>query len=73
MPFLDHYLDDNFIANSSLALCQNDLDSAIDICSYLNVPISESKLTAPSQVIVFLWIQIDSVSGVISLPVDKQV
>ena len=72
IPFIDHYLDDFFfLAEKSHNTCSKALNSAIDMCQFLNVPFALDKLVGPTTKLTYLDIQIDSVTFFMSLPKDK--
>ena len=66
-----HYLDDFLIANSSLSKCQTDLDTLLSTCTQLNIPIANDKTVAPTQVIQYLGIEIDTIRKTVKLPNEK--
>ena len=66
-----YYLDDFLFAGVSARLCQQYLDSAINVCKYLQIPLAFNKVVGPTKVLTYLGIQIDTGSMTISLPQDK--
>ena len=70
---LVHYLDDFFVSAPSAALCQAAVNIILQVFQFLGVPIAEDKLEGPSQCLVFLGIEIDSVNFSCRLPSDKLV
>ena len=71
LSFLIHYLDDFFLANTSVAGCQADMDTFLRICLELGVPIAEDKLEGPATRLTYLGIEIDTISMTVRLPADK--
>ena len=69
--YLIHYLDDYFIANLSRQGCREDMDTFLDICAQLGVPIAEDKSEGPATRIIYLGIEIDTVAMTVRLPADK--
>ena len=47
------------------------LKRALDVCKRLRVPVAQAKTAGPSPVIVFLVIEIDTVSPLLCLPPEK--
>ena len=67
-----HYLDDFLILGPpQSSQCRQHLETSLALCKQLGVPIAPHKLEGPSPVLSFLGIQIDSVTGTLSLPPDK--
>lgn len=66
-----HYLDDFLIVADTKEQCQTYLDLFLVLCKDMGIPISEKKTTKPSQVLVFLGVQLDSVKQLSQLPLDK--
>ena len=67
-----HYLDDFLVVASTREKCQFWMDLIVDAFEFLGVPIAKDKFEGPSQTMVFLGIEIDSVNMVIRLPQEKQ-
>ena len=62
IPSIVHYLDDFFVAASSVShQCQNYVDTVVSCFTYLGIPIAVEKLVLPTTRITFLGIEIDSV------------
>ena len=59
------------MANRSREHCQQDMQRVLDLCEFLGVPLAPEKIIGPSQVLVYLGIEIDIVNGVARLPADK--
>ena len=70
---ITHYLDDFFLVASSREECQYKIDLVCFVFKLLGIPIAEDKLEGPTQSIVYLGIQIDSLRSIICLPTDKLV
>ena len=67
-----HYLDDFLILgppNSNQ--CHTDLNNFLSMCKQIGVPIKAEKTVQPSNVILFLGIELDSVSKIARLPQAK--
>ena len=73
IPFLDHYLDDFiFCGAKGTDDCQTLISTFHQICGDLGVPINDEKSTAPSTVMVFLGLEIDSDNMQIRIPYHKR-
>ena len=72
VPYVIHYLDDFFIADSAIsnktAKYMNTIKSAF---TWLGVPLAPDKIIGPATCITYLGIDIDSSSFEIHLPNDK--
>ena len=67
-----HYLDDFLILGPPQSdLCRQHLETNLGLCKRLGIPIATHKLEGPAPGLSFLGIQIDSVSGTLSLPAEK--
>ena len=67
-----HYLDDFLILGPpNTRSCHQDLSTSLDLCDRLGDPIARHKLEGPSASLSFLGIQVDTVSGTLSLPPEK--
>ena len=69
--FITHYLDDFMFVGSSAPGCGSLLQAFKGICSALGVPIALEKTTRPSQSIIFLGLEIDSVEQQVRVPANK--
>ena len=69
--YMAHILDDFLILDSSKKACSDNLQSFVDMCSETGIPISQEKTFPPSQKLVFLGYELDSVEMAIRLPQDK--
>ena len=69
--FITHYLDDFLFVVSSAPGCGSLLQTFKGVCSALGVPIALEKTTSPSQSIIFLGLEIDSVEQQVSVPAGK--
>ena len=52
-------------------LCQQQLDSFMEICKEINLPVSIAKTVYPTTKITFLGLLIDTIEQMIFLPVEK--
>ena len=67
-----HYLDDFlFLGAPSNQECAAGLQTALQVCDRLGVPVANHKTEGPSTCLTFLGIQIDSVAMQLSLAPDK--
>ena len=71
IAFLLHYLDDFLILNPSEEGCSQDMESMKNFCKLLGVPLNEKKIFGPSRVLVYLGIEINTVTMTVRLPDDK--
>ena len=69
--FITHYLDDFLLVGSSAPGCGSLLQAFKGVCSALGVPIALEKTTSPSQSIIFLGLEIDSVEQQVRVPAGK--
>ena len=69
---LDHLLDD-FITTGqpNSDECARNLDILVDTCRILGMPIAPSKTEGPATTLVFLGIEVDSISMQLRLPLSK--
>lgn len=69
---LDHYLDDFIFAGRRLSNhCELLVDTFSSICSEIGVPIAEEKSVGPTTILVFLGLELDSVTMSIRIPIKK--
>ena len=66
-----NYLDDYYFAALLKSLCDGQIRIFLDICDYINFPISMEKTVWGCTVIVFLGFLIDAINQVIAIPVEK--
>ena len=67
-----HYLDDFLILSPpQSSQCRQHFETSLALCKQLGVPIVPHKQKSLSPVLSFLGLQIDSVSGTLSLSPDK--
>ena len=72
IPLIKHYLDDYLIiSHPDTASCKALIDVAYRECNRLGVPIAAHKSEGPSTCLIFLGIEINTVSGQLRLPDDK--
>ena len=64
-----HYFDDFRKPDSSE--CARNLAIALEVCSELGVPVAPQKIEGPDTCLSFLGIQVDSMTGRLSLPPQK--
>ena len=69
---IDHYLDDfilvgKIISNDSSTL----MNTFMDVCDELGIPIAENKTVGPSKIITFLGFIIDKVLLMVRIPEEK--
>lgn len=66
-----HILDEILFIAESEEKCQADLNSFLNLCEYLGVPITEEKTVGPHTVLQFAGITLDTVKQVARLPDEK--
>lgn len=66
-----HYLDDFLGGDKTYKLCQNLMSIVQNCLSKLKVPLAEEKTEGPSEVIVFLGLELDSVKMEVRIPRAK--
>ena len=66
-----HLLDDFLIVSSDRSLCQAQLDLFIDLCSYVDIPISTEKTLGALTTLSFTGMELDSVLMEARLPLDQ--
>ena len=67
-----HYLDDFLLLEASDSQqCAVALQTSLELCETLGIPIAAPKVEGPATVLPFLGILIDSGNGVLKLPSDK--
>ncbi|MEM6772491.1 MAG: reverse transcriptase domain-containing protein, partial [Bacteroidota bacterium] len=67
-----HYLDDFITAGPPESpVCSYNLATAINVCSYLGLPLHPDKCEGPSSSLVILGIELDSVTQTARLPETK--
>ena len=67
-----HYLDDFLMCGAPGSdKCMRNLQTMVDICRILGIPLAMEKLEGPSTCLVFLGIEIDSVLRELRLPLEK--
>lgn len=70
--WLIHYLDDYFLAGpAGSSDCATHLQSFLQTCSQLGVPIAMEKVEGPTTTLTFLGLELNSRTRQISLPPDK--
>jgi hypothetical protein len=68
---IDHLLDDFFMAGVSYFECLQLVYTFESICAELGVPLSEEKKIGPVTKLVYLGLELDSVSQTIKVPREK--
>lgn len=69
---IDHYLDDFVVMGPPDYPCHSHaLETMLQTCADLGVPIAADKLKGPTSHLTFLGIEIDTQAGVLQLPSDK--
>ena len=68
---LIHYLDDFLGGDKTLAGCAAAMDCFRECMSWLSVPLAEDKTEGPSEVLVFLGLELDSNNMVVRIPKEK--
>ena len=66
-----NYLDDFLFAAFSKLLCDQQVQTFLDVCDHLGVPVALEKTEWGAPIIVFLGLLIDAVRKIVSIPVDK--
>ena len=66
-----HVIDDFLFIANSRAKCGQDLQAFVNLCLELGVPLAPGKTVAPTRVITFLGITLDTVLMEARLPEDK--
>ncbi|XP_033745490.1 uncharacterized protein LOC117331006 [Pecten maximus] len=69
---LDHYLDDFIFAGGrNSSNCQVLMSTFSEVCAEIGVPIAEDKTALPSQVMVFLGLELNTLEMSVKIPSDK--
>lgn len=69
---LDHYLDDFIFAGGKLSQdCELLVDTFSGICMEIGVPIAEEKSVGPTAILIFLGLELDSITMTIRIPLKK--
>lgn len=69
---VDHYLDDFLFAGArDTCVCDQLMQIFSDICYQLNVPLAQDKTVGPTQVLVYLGLEINSLEMAVKIPRDK--
>ena len=66
-----HYLDDFLFIGSTSNTVKHYLQSFINLCADIGIPINHSKTEGPATSLIFLGISLDSESFTASLPMEK--
>ena len=65
------FLDDFFLCAPSEAECATSLNSFIELCATLGVPIAPEKKVGPAITLSFVGIELDTILSECCLPLDK--
>ena len=68
---LVNYLDDYFFAAIMKLLCDNQVQTFLDVCRDIGFPVSMEKTVWGSDTLVFLGLLIDMINQVVCIPQDK--
>ena len=72
ISFIFHYLDDFIvIAPQQPSECQQAVTTLDSVCSQLGVPMASHKRDGPTTCLIFLGIQVDTVTRELRLPEEK--
>ena len=72
VQYIFHYLDDYIILGSpDSEQCRRDLDALREVCRELGVPLAIHKCEGPTTCLIFLGIEINTVTGLLRLPEEK--
>ena len=66
-----NYLDDYYFVAWLRSLCDQQIQTFLDICHQISVPISLEKTVWSTTSIVFLGLLIDSVKRIVAIPIEK--
>ena len=66
-----HYVDDFVIFAKDEMSCKNHLQSLLNICDDIGVPMAQEKTTDPATKVTYLGIELDCVARVARLPMEK--
>ena len=67
-----HYLDDYLLLGPpDSSVCERALETTLTCCQNLGVPVADHKTEGPSTSLVFLGIEVDTVSRTLRLPSEK--
>ncbi len=68
---LIHYLDNFFGGDKTVTGCSNAMTCFTTVMQELNVPLTDEKTEGPSEIIVFLGLELDSNAMVVRIPREK--
>ena len=72
MSWILHYLDDFLIIGpADSPACKQNLNTFIQLCDSLGIPLASEKIEGPSISLSFLGIHLDTAHMEIKLPEDK--
>lgn len=69
---IDWYLDDFFFVDGKLAVCNEQVNSFLEICVQINFPVSPEKTLWGSQIMTFLGLLINTLRQLVTIPVEKR-
>lgn len=70
---IDHYLDDFIFAGKDFDTCSKLMETFKKVAKELGVPLAEDKSVGPTNNLVFLGLEIDTVAMMVRVPVQKRV
>lgn len=68
----NEYLDDLLTGGPTIPLCNSSLQVYLDLCAIIKFPISEEKTEWATQIIVLLGLLLNTITGIISIQVEKR-
>ena len=71
VKYVIKYLDDFLFIGETEAECLHGLNSFMQLCHRLNLPLAEEKTVYPSRQVVFLGIHLNAQTQEASIPLDK--
>ena len=69
---INNYLDDFLFIAISRLICNGMINSFLQLCFELNLPVAEEKTKWASTLVIFLGILLDSKHLILSIPIDKR-
>lgn len=70
---IDHYLDDFIFVGNDFETCLKLMEMFKQVAQELGVPLAEDKSVGPTNNLVFLGLEIDTVAMMVIVPVHKRV
>lgn len=68
----NEYLDDVLNAGHDVQSCNQSLTTYLQMCEWINFPISEEKTEWATQIIVFLGLLINTITLTLGIPIEKR-